>query len=133
MLSTSLSAQKLEPVSWTFEHAVEDGAHVIKAKAEIKDNWVVYSPYTEKGGPIPTSIELKDVELVGSILEDGKVIEEESKLFEIKVSKFKKYVTFTQAFNPSPDQKEVTGHVRFMTCDGERCLAPKNIDFSLAL
>jgi len=132
-LTTSLSAQKIEPVSWSFEVAQQDGAHVIKATAEIADKWVVYSPFTEKGGPIPTSIDLKDVELIGSIVEEGKVINEKSELFEINVSKFKKKVTFIQAFNPGPNQKEITGYVRFMTCDGERCLPPKNIDFSLAL
>lgn len=121
------------PVSWTFELIQDDGGQAIKATAVIDKDWVVYSPYTEEGGPIPTSISLEGVELVGDLREEGELIEDYSDLFEINVSKFKKEVSFIQAFKADGTQKELKGYVRFMTCNGVSCLPPKNIDFSLEL
>lgn len=131
--TTGLSAQNTNPVSWSFEITESDGGHVVKATADIEDKWVVYSTYTEQGGPIPTSLEIEDVELIGSIIEEGKLIKEVSPLFEISVSKFKNSVTFVQAFKTASNQKELKGSIRFMTCDGEKCMPPKNVDFSLTL
>lgn len=129
----SLSAQNLEPVKWSFEVQETAEGYSLKAKAKIDKKWVVYSPFTDEGGPVPTSLSISDVITSGEIIEDGELIKEYSDLFEIDVSKFKDEVTFAQSFKPQANQKEITGYVRFMTCDGERCLAPKKIPFSISL
>lgn len=124
-------AQQIKPVTWSFEIIEDDGTQAIKATATMDDKWVVYSPYTDEGGPIPTSISLEDVELVGAIREEGTLHKEYSELFEINVAKFKNEVSFIQAFKSTSKTQKINGYVRFMTCNGFSCLPPKNIEFSL--
>jgi thiol:disulfide interchange protein DsbD len=133
LLVSFQSYAQTAPVSWSFEVIEDDGAKALVATATIDEGWVVYSPFTEEGGPVPTTIEMEGVELVGTIREEGKIYTEYSELFELNVSKFKNEVKFVQAFNPAADAKVVKGYLEFMTCDGTRCLPPKEVDFSIKL
>jgi len=136
VFASSISyTQILNPVSWEFELLKEDGYYVISATADIEDPWVVYSHYTEEGGPIETTLEIDEqsqgVTRVGEIIEEGTMIKEFSKLFDLDVSKFKKTVTLKQKVKIDSNTKMVKGYITFMTCDNKRCLPPKDVDFSL--
>ncbi len=128
-----MSAQSSTPVKWDFELVQSDNELAVKATASIDENWVVYSNYTEEGGPIPTSIDIENAELIGKVSEEGELISEMSKMFFINVSKFKNEYSLVQKIKIEEGQKEVNGYIRFMTCDGQRCLPPKNINFSLPI
>lgn len=126
--SFSLLWSQAAPVKWTFEtkKISEDKIQLIAVAAMDKD-WVIYSQFTEDGGPIPTSFEIDGTET--KFVENDKATVEFDALFEINVSKFKKTATFILEGNKSMIGKSAS--VTYMTCDGARCLAPKTVDFSI--
>ena len=50
----------------------------------------------------------------------------------VELEKFKNEALFTQDVK-ADEGSMVSGFVTFMTCDGEKCLPPKDIDFSFEL
>ncbi len=136
-ISTITFAQSHKPVTWDFEIQKEGEDYIILAKAKIQEPWVLYSYYTPEGGPIGTSLEINSnqdsISKSGKLIEDGKLIKEHSDMFDLDVSKFKKEATFKQKIKVSDKVSVVNGFVRFMTCDGKKCLPPTNIDFTLSL
>lgn len=129
-------SQDAGPVKWSFDIAQDSEYYIVSAKAKIKDPWVVYSCYTDEGGPIPSALEFTNesgIKKIGEVEEEGLLILEKSELFGIDVAKFEKEVTLVQKVKLDQGIENIKGYVRFMTCDGARCLAPTNIDFSFAI
>ena len=98
--ATFLFAQPLNPVSWTFtaEH-VEGDEYNLKMTASLDNGWFIYSQHLEDGGPVPTSVNFADndvVVLVGETMEEGKKKEGFDELFGIDVVKYSTKATFTQ-------------------------------------
>lgn len=125
------------PVNWTFdsEH-VEGSKYLIKFKADIKNNWVLYSQHIDEGGPIPTGFFFTDSDeysLVGSVQEKSKAYTEMDELFEIEVTKFKDEAVFEQIVELKTKSGHVGGELEFMTCDGNRCLPPTVVEFSIKI
>lgn len=130
-----LAAQQMEPVKWSFDaEKAADGSHTLTFSADIEKNWVIYGMKELDDGPIPTSINFEEgsYELVGDITTDSESSIADDPLFMIKLEKFKNEALFTQSLKIS-EPTTVSGWVTFMTCDGERCLPPRDIDFSFDL
>lgn len=99
--TVSLFAQtELHPVSWTQELIpVTDSTYTLIFKAEIQEEWHLYSQYTPDGGALPTEFEFSN-EGIGYVLL-GPVQESEtqtaySDIFEVDETFFKKEASFTQ-------------------------------------
>lgn len=130
-----LAAQQMEPVKWKFDaEKSTDGTHTLTFTAEIEKNWVIYGMEELDDGPIPTSINFEKgtYELVGDLNTESESSITDDPLFMVKLEKFKTEASFTQAIKIS-EPTTVSGWVTFMTCDGERCLPPKDIDFTFDL
>lgn len=133
-----LSAQLLNPVSWTFEAEKKaDNTYEVQLKAEIKEGWYIYSANLESDeGPVPTSLAFEApeaIELIGSVKEDGKKVSGYDALFDMNITKYSDKVTFVQQIKLPGSNKSIKGSVEFMTCDNNRCLPPKQIPFEIKL
>jgi len=105
--------------------------------ANIESGWEVYSQYLENdNGPIRTSFEFAEgsnFELIGKTDEKGNRKEAYDELFGMKLIKFSKRATFTQRVKKIGNMDFVTGSLTYMTCDGNSCLPPTNVDFDVQL
>jgi len=129
--------QQAQPVKWTFDsEKVADNEYAITFTATADNGWYVYSQFLDDGGPIPTSFTFdKDsgVALVGKAKEVGKKKEGFDKLFEMKVVSFSGKTKFIQKVKTQAGTKAVKGYLEFMTCNGETCLPPTEVEFSIPL
>jgi hypothetical protein len=119
--------QSQNPVKWEFNaKKLTDREVEILATATMQAGWVIYSQNTDEGGPIPTSFTIagKSVQFEEKTTPDS-VFDE---MFDMTVLKFKNKALFTLRI-PVSDSRRVLGTVEFMTCDGTRCLPPKEIQF----
>lgn len=135
--SVSVGAQMPDPVDWSASlEKLEKGVYQLKLTADIEKNWVIYSQFLEEGGPIPTTFEVelpKGATLIDGFIEPTDKIEEMDPLFDMKVIKYKGPASFTQMIKSSVELTELSGTVEFMTCDNDRCLPPRIIDFQAEL
>jgi len=132
---SGLNAQDfVDPVAWThIMHENSDGSYSVVFRANIEEDWVLYSQHTNPEGPVPTSFEFDPGEclvLEGKVEESDGAITENSDLFGVDVIKFKEQATFTQKIIPNCEGK-LASSIVFMTCDGERCLPPKEVKFEI--
>lgn len=128
----------LDPVKWTFSHEkTGDNTYDLNLTAKVQDGWYIYSQFIEEGGPVPTSFLFDDgghYETVGQTDEvSNHRVEGFDNIFEMKVIKFKKEVTFKQTVQVSDVTQPIKGSLEFMTCDDKRCLPPAFIDFEFFL
>jgi len=125
----------LEPVKWSFEaEKTSDGEYTLHFIADIEKDWVIYGMEENEDGPIPTSINFEEgtFVLLDEITSTSESTISDDPLFMIKLEKFKTQAHFTQLVKVD-DPTKMAGWVTFMTCDGERCLPPTDIDFSFDL
>ncbi len=134
-----LFSQVFDPVSWSYHvENLGNDEYELVFEAKIDETWHLYSVDIEDGGPpIPTSFSFEEsdkFELIGKVMEltEGEVVYDASfdkdlKLFSEKaIFKQKIKVLTEEAFN-------IKGYVEFMSCDDERCLPPKEVDFSFSI
>ena len=124
------------PVSWSFglEKGLQEDHYIVTATATIDESWYVYSNKIADGGPIATSLEFdENYRIIGDINEPLTPIITHDDLFDMELIKYKEKAIFTQEVETDGQTNEIKGHVRFMTCNGDRCLPPTNIPFSLSL
>ncbi len=138
LLSASLWGQVLNPVKWTTSwKQVSAGEYDLVFTATIEDGWDIYSQFLESDeGPVPTSFNFEagaHYKLKGKCEESGNKKTVFDKVFEMSLTKFSKKAIFTQRVTVSDLSKPITGYLEFMTCDNERCLPPKAIDFEFVL
>lgn len=136
-LFSTVSFAQFSPVKWSYQaEKIDKQEFELVFTAEVADGWYVYSQFMEEGGPIPTSFVFDknaQVEFVGETKEFGNKKEAFDELFEMDVIKFTGVTTFKQRVKVEAGANEVKGFLTFMTCNGENCLPPKDIDFSIAL
>jgi len=99
----------------------------IQLIAELNKDWKIYSQFTEEGGPLPSSFEFElpeSVALVGDVKESENFRTEYSDLFEINVSSAKDEAVFTQRLSHGPEEEEIVIRIKYMCCDGLRCIPP---------
>jgi len=135
---TTAAFAQLDPVSWTFTaKKINDTEYDLILTAQVEEGWYIYSQYLESEfGPIPTECNFEPhagYELVGKTEERGDKKEGYDEIFEMNLVKFEQEVAFVQRIRLKGEVKQVNGSVEFMTCDHERCLPPKLMEFSIVL
>ena len=133
----SISAQTPDPVKWTFSSKKLDSVtYEIHLKAAIVKGWHMYSLYNE-GGPGPSSVHFdrtRPLKLVGDLKEIGKLERRHEKIFDAEVRGFSSSVDFVQPMQRKDTGTAiVTGIVKFIACNGTRCLPPKELAFSVTV
>jgi thiol:disulfide interchange protein DsbD len=123
------------PVKWEFSVEKDGNDFVFKATAKMDGIWVLYSQDNSGEGPIPTYFEFNTDENItfnsDRPEESGKIISEYDELFETQVNKYKHEATFVRKFTSKTKTGKLKGFVEFMTCDGQRCLPPTDVEFEL--
>lgn len=128
------SAQR-NPVTWNAkaEH-INGQQYQIKISAGIQSGWYVYAQKLESDmGPVPTSLDFQGVEVIGEAIESGNRKEGMDKAFGMNVVKYEDNVTFSQQVKVPEGIASIKCIVTFMTCNGEMCLPPKDIELLVQL
>ncbi len=127
-------AQLENPVSWSYAaKKISSTEAVVYIKANIEDNWHLYSQNIKPGGPnktvftFPTS---KEYSLVGKTIEPKPIIKYES-VFKMEVGYFADQVVFQQKIKLNKSSATVKGSVNFQVCDDKSCLPPTDVAFSI--
>ena len=99
----------------------------------ISDGWHVYSTALPEGGPISTELETDTVfgaVPASPLLFDGKEIDQDDPVFNMRVRYFEKKVSFHQDFRILNANWIIEGSLTYGACNDESCLPPQYIEFS---
>ena len=138
MLSISAKAQLAEPVKWSFKaEKISTTEYKVTLTATMDEGWFVYSQDLSAKGPVATRINFdpsQNIEFEGKPLELGNKKEVFDQNFNMTVTKMLGKTTYEQLIKlNSSETSSVKGKLLYMTCNGEMCMPPKNIDFNIAL
>lgn len=135
IFTTNIIAQN--PVKWNFAaKKIQETEYEVTFTANVDAGWSIYSQHTDPSGPVPTAFsfdENDNLEFIGKPVETGKKKEAFDELFGVKVIKFSGVVNFTQKVKVKSGTNAVSGYLEFMSCDDEKCLPPKEVEFNIAL
>lgn len=135
----SLAQAQLNPITWTFSaKKINDNTYELQMKATIQTNWHLYSQtQPEDAVAMPTTFVLNPNPLFtldGKIKEIGKMEKYTDKVLKVSANQYSNTVTFTQVIKLKGKAKtSVTGTVEYQTCDDQKCLPPKKVNFKVAL
>lgn len=117
-------AQIMEPVQWSIEtEKLSKNEYNLVFKAEIEDDWHLYSQYTPFGGPMPLYFEFIDtlgIERIGGVVEPEAIVKY-SDVFEIDEHFFEKQAVFKQKVKLLDGAATVTGVISGQACK-EMCV-----------
>src|SRR5437763_3026417 len=115
--SSSMHAQVLHPVKWSFSVEQKENETTLLLKATIEKQWHLYSQDVGEGGPIPTSFKFipsADYELTGKVTEPKAEMVHDPN-FDMDVKFFETSVTFKQKIKLKTDKSfSVKGSLEFM-------------------
>lgn len=137
-LGLTASAQ-LNPISWSFSSKkIGDKLYEIQMKATIEDNWHLYSQVQPADAvAMPTTFTFNPnplFSLEGKVTESGKLEKFTDKTLGLSANQYSHTVIFTQKVKLKANVKtNLTGNVKFQTCDDKKCLPPKTINYSIAI
>jgi thiol:disulfide interchange protein DsbD len=137
LLLTSISwSQILEPVKWSYSsEKTGDNEAVLIFKAEIEENWHLYSQDIPMSPPATTFYFEGDTtlyELIGEVTE-SEAIEEFDPNFDMVLKYFADEAVFKQKIRLlTDDPVKVEGFLNYMCCDDKRCLPPEDVEFDFA-
>jgi hypothetical protein len=133
------SHAQLNPVSWNFT-IVKTGekTYEFRAKATIQDGWHLYSQaQPDDAIAIPTGFSLHPnpvLILDGKFKEVGKLEKFHDKKLDLSANQYSNSVDFVQVVKLKANVKtNISGSVEFQTCNDEKCLPPKTVNFSVAV
>ena len=138
MLGISAKAQLAEPVKWSFKaDKISTTEYKVTLTATMDEGWYVYSQDLSGKGPIPTRINFdpsQNIVFEGKPLELGNKKEVFDQNFNMTVTKLLGKTTYEQLIKLNGSETtSVKGKLLYMTCNGEMCMPPKNVDFNIAL
>ncbi len=139
LVSLGSQAQIPDPISWSFSSKkLDDKTYELHITATIKNGWHLYSQVQpEDAIAIPTGITFNSnplLKLDGKIKEVGKMEKYSDKKLGISANQYSKKVDFVQVVKlKSTAKTNISGSVEFQTCDDEKCLPPKTVNFTVAL
>ena len=137
-VATASKAQ-LNPINWTYTaKKTSDKTYEVRLTATIQSGWHLYSQsQPEDAIAEPTRITFNKnplVKLDGNIKEEGKLEKFHDAKLELSANQYSSKVEFVQTVKMKATAKtNVSGSVRFQTCNDEKCLPPKTVTFSIAL
>ncbi len=118
------------PVSWKFTGKRTSDGIEIMAFAEIEKSWVIYGQTMVEDGPVPTTFSIGGKEI--RFDEITKPLISQDEMFELKLEKFSNEAVFKLILKDI-EVGSITGEVRYMTCDGKKCLPPSKVQFDLKI
>jgi hypothetical protein len=136
-LAVSLQAQN--PVTWTFSSKkLGDKKFEIHLTATIQSGWHLFSQkQPDDAIAIPTGFTINNnplLELDGKIKEVGKMEKFHDAKLEVSANQYADKVDFVQVVKLKANVvTNVSGNVEFQTCNDEKCLPPKKINFTIPL
>jgi len=138
-LITVAAKAQLNPVSWTYStKKIADKTYELHITATMQSGWHLYSQtQPEDAIAEPTKITFNKNPLLildGKIKEEGKMEKFHDAKLDLSANQYSSKVEFVQTVKLKASAKtNVSGTVRFQTCNDEKCLPPKNVTFSIAL
>ena len=138
VLNSSVRAQLAEPVQWSFKaEKISTTEYKVTLTATMDEGWYVYSQDLSGKGPVATRINFdpsKNIVFEGKPLELGNKKEVFDQNFNMTVTKLLGKTTYEQMIKLNGNEKStVKGKLLYMTCNGQMCMPPKNIDFNIPL
>lgn len=140
ILASSLGSKaQLNPVTWSFSSKkISDKIYEVHLVATIQNKWHLYSQsQPDDAIAIPTAFTFNPNPLFtveGKVKEIGKLEKYNDKTLGVSANQYSKTVTFVQTIKMKGNVKtSVTGNVEYQTCDDEKCLPPKTVNFKVAL
>ena len=130
---------QLNPVSWAFNSKkIGDKTFEVRMTATMQPGWHLYSQVQpEDAIAIPTDIQFNKnplISLNGSIKEVGKMEKFKDEKLGVAANQYAKKVEFVQVVKLKANAKtNLTGTIEYQTCDDEKCLPPKKVNFNLAV
>jgi len=139
LITATSFAQSLNPVSWSFtSKKINDKEYEIHMVATMEPGWHLYSQNQPKDAIAePTSFSFNKnplIELNGKVKEVGKMEKFTDKDLGVSANQYSNKVSFVQKVKLKGKAKtNVTGTLRFQTCNDEKCLPSKTVNLSIAL
>jgi hypothetical protein len=139
VFSVAAASAQLNPVSWTFNSKkINDKEYELHMIATIQPGWHLYSQtQPEDAIAQPTSFNFNKnplLDLNGKVKEVGKLEKYKDEKLDVSANQYSDKVVFVQRVKMKGKAKTaVTGKLEFQTCDDEKCLPPKTVNFSIAL
>jgi len=120
-------AQILNPVKWSYEvKPLENNPAEIILKAKIDEGWNLYAMEVPTGGPLPTEIKFtaaRSYKTQGKIITTPKPTEVYDEMFEMKIGKWKKNVSFMQKIIVSGNKDfTINVDIEYMVCNDNSCI-----------
>lgn len=137
--TTAVTAQSVNPVSWNFSSKkISESVYEVQLIASIQPGWHLYSQkQPEDAIAVPTSFNFNKHPLItfdGSVKELGKMEKFTDPQLGLSANQYSNKVVFVQKVKLRGKAKTaVTGKLEFQTCDDEKCLPPKTVNFSINL
>ena len=131
-------SQILSPVRWTYKiEEIRNDKADLYFTATIDKGWHLYGLNIPENGPIATSITFTDTntfELVGKPVSVTKPEIKYDPYFGLDLELFSDEVILKQRIKKTSKKDfQLKGFIEFMSCDDQRCLPPKEIEFSFSL
>ena len=127
------------PVSWSFSaKKVDDKTYEVHMTANIQPGWHLYSQnQPDDAIAVPTGFTINNnplLKLDGKVKEMGTMEKFHDKKLDVSANQYSNKVDFVQVVKLKANAKtNVTDSVEFQTCNDEKCLPPKTVNFSVAL
>lgn len=127
------------PVSWTFSSKkINDKVYELRMTASIQPGWHLYSQsQPDDAIAQPTTFLFNNNPLLnfeGKVKELGKLEKYKDDKLDISAYQYSKKVDFVQLVKVRGKAKtNVSGKLEYQTCDDQKCLPPKLVNFSIAL
>ena len=136
LCAISAVAQIVNPVKWTSAVRLTDATHgIVTLTATIDDGWHMYSTEAVTDGPVPTSVdwkELKGVKLDGGLVADHKPQRHHDPNFDLDLSWWTGRVILSQRFTVTGSDYSIKGVVGYMSCNDTQCSSPAKEPFAFS-
>lgn len=134
---TELSGGSSLPVTWTVEGIrVNKTEYDVIFKANIKDDWELFSQYLN-GGPMPTTFEFDNrderIEIGRKAKETGGRFKNYDDRFNTSTTRFKGDATFTQRIEIEKGSRSVKGDIYYVAAKGDDVMPPHRVAFAIDL
>lgn len=139
VLAAITTQAQLNPVSWTFTaKKIADKTYEIHMTATMQTKWHLYSQtQPDDAIAIPTAFTINPnplFSLEGKIKEVGKMEKFHDAKLDLSANQYSSTVNFVQVVKLKANVKtNFSGNVEYQTCDDEKCLPPKTVNFNVAI
>jgi hypothetical protein len=139
LVISGISQAQLNPVNWSFSSKkLDDKTYELHMKALIQPGWHLFSQtQPEDAIAIPTGFVLNNNPLVkydGKIREVGDMEKFHDDKLDLSANQYSNDVSFVQVVKLKTKAKtNVTGTVEFQTCNDQKCLPPKKVNFTIPI